>query len=116
MNDFITLIDKTTTADNYKPFYFIRHGQMDWNLYHKNTGFADPSLNETGRDQAKEAANLLKGYPLDLIISSPLLRAKETAEIIAERLKIPIKYNGDLQECYWGSMQGQPCDEDFYSN
>ena len=59
-----------------------RHGQTDWNLDKKVQGKADIELNEKGRQQAEETKKLLDYKDIDLIICSPLIRARQTAEII----------------------------------
>jgi uncharacterized phosphatase len=62
----------------------VRHGQTDWNLTKRIQGSSDIPLNDTGREQAREAGLVLKRRRWDAIYSSPLSRATETAEIIAE--------------------------------
>lgn len=66
-------------------FYFIRHGQTDWNKY-KNTlcHQDDIPLNETGIEQVTNLRNLVEALPIRRLFSSPLARAKETAEIIVK--------------------------------
>jgi len=98
-----------------KPFYFTRHGQTDSNLKHVVMGCIDIPLNETGREQARNAAELLKKYPIEYIVSSPLSRALETAKIIAETLHKPIIVMDAFHECNWGVMQGQKDNDDFYA-
>jgi len=70
----------------------IRHGQTDWNSQGKLQGSSDVPLNEHGRQQAHAAAALLagEGVAWDAIVSSPLGRARETAEIIATDLGIEL--------------------------
>ena len=63
--------------------YIVRHGQTDWNKLGKNQGQTDIPLNEVGRNQAMELKEILKDYKFDLVFSSPLKRAHETATIIA---------------------------------
>jgi probable phosphoglycerate mutase len=71
-------------------FAFIRHGQTDWNRDDRLQGSSDIPLNDTGRAQAHEAAALLRDGGWDAIVSSPLSRARETAEIIAADLGIEL--------------------------
>lgn len=68
----------------------IRHGQTDWNSHDKLQGSSDIPLNDTGREQAHAAAALLADYAWSAIVSSPLMRARETAEIIAGELGIEL--------------------------
>lgn len=58
-----------------------RHGQTDWNVLGKLQGKTDIELNDRGRQQAKETSELIKNENIDIIIISPLKRAKETNEI-----------------------------------
>jgi probable phosphoglycerate mutase len=71
-------------------FAFIRHGQTDWNRDDRLQGSSDIPLNDTGRAQAHEAATLLRDGGWEAIVSSPLSRARETAEIIAADLGIEL--------------------------
>lgn len=68
--------------------YITRHGQTDWNVQKKVIGKCDEPLNETGLNQAKETRNNLLNTNIDLIICSPLKRAKQAAEIINENRTI----------------------------
>ncbi len=90
------------------PFYFVRHGVTDHNKARLILGQADIPLNEEGRQQAKRAAEICARISgLTVILSSPLSRALETAEIISERIERPIRIVDGLKERYWGSLQGQ---------
>ena len=62
--------------------FVTRHGQTNWNKEGKVQGLADIELNEEGIKQALTTKELLDSEPIDLILCSPLLRARQTAEII----------------------------------
>lgn len=66
----------------------LRHGQTDWNIDFRLQGITDIPLNATGLLQAKQATLHLSGDDWDFIVSSPLMRAKQTAEIVAQALKL----------------------------
>lgn len=91
----------------------IRHGQTDWNLEGKYTGQADVPLNETGRAQAYEAAEFLKQVPIDAIVSSDLMRALETAAIVAgsSGCDVHIQTDPRLREIHQGVWQGMHFNE-----
>jgi broad specificity phosphatase PhoE len=80
-------------------FYFIRHGESEANLEGVIQGRTHSRLTDKGRAQAREAGLWFKSRPLELIISSPLERAAETARLIAEALGIKeITYTEELTE------------------
>lgn len=87
-------------------FYFIRHGETDWNKEKRLQGRTDIPLNETGRQQARDALKKIIPLNLDLIVSSPLIRAKETALIINETLRLPIHFDDRLVERCFGKIEG----------
>lgn len=66
----------------------LRHGQTDWNIDLRLQGTADIPLNQVGLDQIATAAEALKSQSWDLVLTSPLGRARQSAEIVAERLGI----------------------------
>lgn len=72
----------------------VRHGQSEWNAAYNRTrvdpNIPDPPLTGAGRRQALDAAELLGEADIELLLASPYLRTLETAEIIANRLGIPI--------------------------
>lgn len=85
----------------------IRHGQTDWNLAARMQGRTDIPLNDTGREQALVAASVLENEPWDIVVSSPLGRARETAEIIGRALRVPLGASYDeLTEQDFGAAEG----------
>ena len=92
----------------YKNFYIFRHGQTDYNEQRRCQGCkCDRQLNETGIKQAEKLATYLSSFSIDKIYTSPLKRAVQTADIIAETLKIdsPIKEE-NLREGNYGEVEG----------
>jgi len=89
------------------PFYFLRHGETDWNKDKIVQGQMDIQLNETGRAQAIRAAEILRDEPLEHIVASPLSRARDTAKAVALRHNIEITYDDGLMECHLGTHQGE---------
>lgn len=90
-----------------KPFYYIRHGQTDWNVERRFQGSMDIPLNETGIAQAHAAKTLMSGLPITHIYSSTLQRARVTADIVNEGLKLPITGMDTLQEVNFGVLEGK---------
>ncbi len=74
------------------PFWFLRHGETDYNAAGLSQGALDISLNATGRAQAEQAGPLLAGQGITTIISSPMQRARETAETVNSFLNLPISF------------------------
>lgn len=87
--------------------YVTRHGQTDWNVQGKTQGRADIELNEVGIKQAKQTKEEIKNVDIDLIICSPLRRAKKTAEIINEGRNIPIIFDDQIMERDFGEFEGE---------
>lgn len=86
----------------------IRHGQTDWNRDDRLQGSSDIPLNATGRAQAVETAAVLADEGLAAIVSSPLMRARDTARIIAEILGIDLGASyDDLIERDYASFEGK---------
>lgn len=95
-----------------KNLYFIRHGESEANLQKIIAGHKDVPLTELGVSQAKEAGRKLKesGIKIDLIVSSPLKRAHDTAIEIAQNIdyiKNKILINEEAIERYRGKLEGQ---------
>jgi broad specificity phosphatase PhoE len=85
--------------------YLARHGQTDWNVEGRLQGDTDTPLNATGRQQAAELAERLKGVPLDAVYSSALQRSRATAEVVHGAVTlIPL---AGFNERRLGKFQGQ---------
>lgn len=94
-----------------------RHGETDWNAEKRLMGQIDIHLNKNGRKQAKSLKEELKNFNFDICFSSPLARAKETAEIICDN-KCEIICDADLSERYGGELEGKIIDNwgDYFNN
>ena len=88
-----------------KPFILIRHGETEFNKNHLIGGKTDVPLTEKGKEQAKSAREIVAKYQYDAIITTPLLRAKETADILFPNL--PKEIISDLRERDWGNFEGE---------
>lgn len=84
----------------------VRHGETDWNADGRLQGHTDRPLNDYGRRQAQQLGEELDGEELEAIYSSDLARARETAEIVGERLGLPTVLDPDLREKDWGTWEG----------
>ena len=87
--------------------YVIRHGRTNDNDLGLYNGRYDEDINSVGIEQAKKASKKVKKLDLDLIICSPLLRTKHTAEIVNVN-NVPIIYDDLLMERDFGSLTGKP--------
>ena len=83
-----------------------RHGQTEWNLDGRLQGQTDVPLDEIGRAQAQSAARLLAALEPDVIISSDLSRAEDTASALARLVKLEVELDERLRETYVGTWQG----------
>ena len=89
----------------------VRHGQSEWNLENRFTGWTDVDLSEQGIKEAKDAGKVLKekGFHFDLAYTSVLKRAENTLDYILEEMgekDIPIKRSWRLNERHYGALQG----------
>jgi uncharacterized phosphatase len=88
-------------------FALVRHGQTDWNAQRRLQGSTDIPLNDVGRGQARDAVAALSGYEWDAIVSSPLSRAAETADLIAAGLGLSVDRRvPDFTERSFGRAEG----------
>ena len=90
-----------------RSFLCLRHGATDWNLEGRFQGLTDNPLNEDGIAQAHAAAQRLQRIPFDYIVSSPLIRASRTADIIAALSSKPLAIDDGIIECDFGSLEGR---------
>lgn len=86
--------------------YIMRHGSTDWNVLHRLQGHTDIPLNAEGRRMAEEASKAYRKVPLDFCFSSPLIRARETAEIVLRGRGIPVLTDDRLREMSFGDYEG----------
>ncbi|MFQ3598012.1 MAG: 2,3-bisphosphoglycerate-dependent phosphoglycerate mutase [Chloroherpetonaceae bacterium] len=87
----------------------IRHGESQWNLENRFTGWVDVPLTEKGRQEARDAGEKIKSIPIDLAYTSVLYRAIETlilALTSAQQLHVPTYFNQALNERHYGALQG----------
>ena len=100
----------------------VRHGQTEMTVArgYSGSGEPGPSLDETGRRQARDAATLVHRIGTDLwddiaypgeVIASPMVRTQQTGEIVAERLSLPFSVDPTFQEADFGDWQGLTAEE-----
>lgn len=92
-------------------FLLIRHGATAWNDAGRIQGLADVPLSPLGRAQAAALARRLAGEALSLVASSPLSRARETAEVVACAAGAPLRLEAALREMDFGAWDGLTVDE-----
>ncbi len=97
------------TPLNPVPFWFLRHGETDWNAQGLSQGTTDIPLNKVGVEQARRAAlTFAAGIEVTTIVASPLVRARVTAEATASALKLPFSIDEGLREVEFGEQEGLP--------
>ena len=87
----------------------LRHGESQWNLENRFTGWIDVPLSQKGIEEARTAGEKLRGYRFDRAFSSVLIRANETLRIVLETLcqtRIPVEKDKALNERMYGELQG----------
>jgi broad specificity phosphatase PhoE len=91
--------------------YLVRHGETDLNRDRRFRGMSDVHLNERGRLEAQGAAGILSGSGVSTIHTSPVPRAVETAEIIADEIHAGVVINDGLIDIDYGEWQGLTVEE-----
>ncbi len=87
--------------------YIVRHGQTSWNVSKRLQGHKPITLTQEGKKEAKIIAEKIKDLDFEKIISSDLIRTKETAEIINEKLHKEIIYDARLRSIDYGDLEGR---------
>jgi probable phosphoglycerate mutase len=93
---------------NPRPYWFLRHGETDWNSQGLSQGRSEVPLNANGISQAHAAAHVLEGQGIERIVCSTLGRAVETTRIVANVLNLSFTTDPDLREAAFGVQEGQP--------
>lgn len=86
--------------------YVARHGETEWNASNKICGRTDIPLTERGITQAKQLAENLADAGIDVIIASTMIRARQTAAAVSEKLGIPVLTDARLIEQNFGIYEG----------
>lgn len=86
--------------------YLARHGQTAWNLQGRKQGQLDSPLTEAGRNHAQALARLAGTFNADLVASSPIGRARTTAQVCADALELAVTVVDELAEVHHGKMAG----------
>jgi probable phosphoglycerate mutase len=84
-----------------------RHGETDWNSERRWQGHVDRPLNDAGREQARQLADSLADREIGAVYSSDLLRAQETAGIVAEKIGLTVEVDPGLREVDVGDWSGR---------
>lgn len=100
----------------------VRHGETDWNRSGRIMGIRPVPLNQNGLTQAARLALQLTALPPPVLYSSPVARARQTADILASTLHVPVIEEPGLSEIgvgewegrYWNEFDGDPARVDFY--
>lgn len=94
-----------------KRLYLLRHGETDGSAHLRYCGQTDIPLNKDGIEQARQLARRLSKEPIDVIYSSDLIRAYETAAIVARGRGLNVKRNKNLREIHLGDWEGLTMEE-----
>lgn len=109
MSRFTSLFAVTSPTTRATTLTLVRHGESDWNATRRTQGQDDRAqLSARGREQAREVAATLRDGGFDLVVTSDLARARETADIIADTLGVPVVTDPLLRERCFGVLEGGP--------
>jgi broad specificity phosphatase PhoE len=100
-----------TPGDNETRLILVRHGETEWNRVERFRGRIDIELNETGRRQARAVAQRLSGWQIGAIYSSPLKRALQTAQPIAEAFSLAVAILEGMTDVDYGMWAGLSAEE-----
>jgi len=89
-----------------KYYYFVRHGQTEWNAISRMQGQKDSDLNALGREQANISARLLATLDIQAVFASPLNRVRQTAEIVQRHVDAEVRYDARIMEWDCGDWSG----------
>ncbi|RBY85945.1 bifunctional RNase H/acid phosphatase [Blastococcus sp. TF02A-26] len=115
--------EPSTTEDDVQPApgerapavttvtHLLRHGQTEHTPERRFSGRNDLPLSAVGRAEAEAAAERAAGLGVDVVVASPLRRTRETAEVVAARLGLPVLLDDDLVEMDFGDLEGLSADE-----
>lgn len=101
-----TVLDNKMIKGSIMKIYLVRHGETPWNKEGKIQGRSNTKLNEFGVKLAQITGEALKDVPFEVVYSSPLDRAKETAEIIKGKRQIPLYTDERIIEMSFGAAEG----------
>ena len=88
--------------------YIARHGETQWNVENRVSGRTDIPLTEKGMEQAVRLAQDAAGKGIEVILASPLLRARQTAQAVSDAIGVPVETDERLIELNFGSFEGGP--------
>ena len=96
--------------------YAVRHGETEWNAINKILGRTDIPLNNKGMEQGRTTACSFRGLKADVILCSPLARARQTADFIAREMGMDYTIDNRLIEQDFGIFEGRARDDKEYQN
>ncbi|MEE9239876.1 MAG: histidine phosphatase family protein [bacterium] len=91
--------------------YLLRHGETAWNVERRIQGVSDTPLNEVGRAQSQALITPLQGRPFTALYTSPLVRARQTADVLAAALRLEVREDPRLAELDQGELEGMNFDQ-----